>query len=362
MATSSWRRVDSPATIVVLALVTILIWLFAESQTLTRTDVETVVTLESPEGLDRVARLADGGGETAQVSLTLEGPRSEIESAAARLRREGLQVAVGSVDGPGLEPRTHDLDVREMAQSAAGDMLGSVTVRSAEPARLAVDVDELVSRDGVPVDFQEEGLDLAEPPAIEPSAVRVTGPASIIRALEAAGALEVEARLERSAAQSLRPGVTQRLEARLEISALSSAERARVTISPSRASVRLSIRSRVSSIDVATAPVQILGLPSDLARWRVVPSQRFIDGLRVTGPSDVVSRLADRELSVVAVVRLTSDELQRGIDAKEATYALLTGEGLEPAPASLTIEGPEAPIGLTIEEIGSAGDGAAAGP
>jgi len=80
----------------------------------------------------------------------------------------------------------------------------------------------------------------------------------------------------------------------------------------------------------------------------------------------VVSRLADRELSVVAVVRLSSDELQRGIESKQATYALLTAEGLEPAPASLVIEGPEAAIGLTIVEIGGAegeggGDAGAAG-
>jgi hypothetical protein len=350
MARQSWRQVDSPATIVVLALVTILIWLFAESQTLARTEVETVMTLEAPEGLDRVVRWMSGQ-DSARVALSLEGPRSEVESAAVRLRREGIEVAVGAPGGPGVEPRMYDLDLREAAQLAAREALGGVSVRAADPLRQRVEVDELLELEDVPVEFEGEGLDLAEPATLDPATVRVSGPATVLRPLVDNDALRVEARLDRSALASLRPGASQRVEARVEIPGLSSEQRSRVTVAPSRVGVRLAIRNRTSSVDVATAPVQILGLPSDLARWRVTPAQRFVDGLRVTGPSDVVSRVADREVSVVAVVRLTSDELQRGIGEKQATYALLTEEGLEPVPASLTIEGPEGPIGLTIEEM-----------
>jgi hypothetical protein len=350
MARQSWRQVDSPATVVVLALVTVLIWLFAESQTLTRTEVETVVTVEAPEGLDRVARWS-GGGSSVNVALSIEGPRSEIGAAAARLRREGVVVEVGSPGGPGLEPREYDVDLREAVALAAGEALGGVTVRAAEPARHTLVVEEVLTLDDVPVEFSEEGLDLSEPATIEPAAVRVKGPASALREVVEANEFRVKARIDRSTADSLRPGMSQRVEARLELPGLTPEQRSRVTISPSRANVRLAIRSRVSTAEVATAPVQILGLPSDLAQWRVTPAQRFVDGLRVTGPSDVISRIEGRELSVVAVVRLTSDELQRGIDKKEATYALLTEDGLEPVPASLTIEGPEGAIGLTIEEM-----------
>ncbi len=70
-----------------------------------------------------------------------------------------------------------------------------------------------------------------------------------------------------------------------------------------------------------------------------------------------MERIRSQELSIVAVVRLTSDELQRGVTEKEATYALLTADGLAPAPASLVIEGPGELIGLTVEAVSPSADG-----
>ena len=351
MSKFRWALNDSPATAVVLALVACLIWLFAESQTLTRLDVETLVSLESPEGLDRTARWGDGEA-VVNVSVTLEGPRSEIDAAAARLRRDGVTVTVGAPGGPGVTPRVYDVDLREAVEAAAGGQLGSVSVRAADPARRPVDVDELLTIAQAPVVFDATGLDLAEAPVLDPPTVRVTGPASVLREIFGEDdAVRVQARLDRAATSALRPGASQRLEARLEIDGLAAAARSRVSIAPGRAGVRLTVRSRVSSLDVATAPVQILCLPSDLARWRITTAQRFVDGLRVTGPSELLQQLESREVSVVAVVRLTSDELQRRVTEKSASYALLTADGVAPLPATVTIEGPDEAIGLTIVAV-----------
>jgi len=348
---SGRRGLDSPATYVVLFLVTCLIWLFAESQTLTRADVEAVITLESPEGLERVARWEDGGGRSASVSLTLEGPRSEIDAAVARLRREGVSLSVGSAGGPGSEPRVYELDLAESVLLGGADALGSVSISRAEPASRRVEVDEIVTV-RAPVSFDAAGLDLADPAAIEPPEVEVRGPAGVLRAL--AEDLTAEARLEPSTRASIRPGVEQRLEARVVVDRLTAEDRGRVTTTPPRVSLRLTVRSKVSTLEVASAPVQVLGLATDLARWRVTPDRRFIDGLTVTGPSDLVDRLESRELSVVAVVRLTTEELQRGVTEKAASFALLTADGLTPTPASLSIEGPGEAVGLSIVDTAEA--------
>ena len=334
---------DTPVTMVVLALVTVLIWLFAESQTLSRVEVETVVTLSAPEGLSRVAHWADGRGP-GTVLLTLEGPRGEIDSAALRLRREGVTLTVGADGGPGTDPREYTLDMREAVRRSAGSLLGSVAVQSAEPASRVVDVDELITLDEVTVEFDSTGLDLAEPAVIEPPTVRVTGPSKVL-----GPGVGVRATLDRAAAAALRPGASQRLDARLEVTGLAAGDRTEVVVTPNRCVVRLSVRSRVRTLDVASAPVQVLGLPTDLARWRVTPGQQFVDGLTITGPSDLVAKIESRELSVVAVIRLTSDELQRRVTEKTPTFALLSADGVVPVPASVQITGPTAAVPLVIE-------------
>lgn len=347
---SGRKRLDSPATYVVLFLVTCLIWLFAESQTLTRADVETAVTLESPEGLARMARWVEGG-RSVSVTLSLEGPRSEIDAATALLRRQGVTLPVGSEGGPGSAPRIYELDLAESVRRAAADELGSVSILRAEPEARRVEVDEVITVQAR-ASFDATGLDLAEPASIEPAEVEVRGPAGVLRAL--ADDLEAEARLEPSARASIRPDVEQRLEARVALPALSPDDRARVTVTPQRVIVRLLVRSKVSTIEVASAPVQVLGLASDLARWRVTPDRRFVDGLTVTGPSDLIERLESRELSIVAVLRLTTEDLQRGVAEEAPTFALLTADGLTPAPAALEITGPGEPVGLEIVDTEAA--------
>ncbi len=340
------RQLDSPATLVVLGLVTCLIWLFAESQTLTRMDVDVLVKLEASEA--RLARWSDGRGAE-NVTLTLEGPRSEIDLAAARLRREGVTLAVGAPGGPGTAAREYELDLSDSVRASAAELLGSVSVANAEPESRSVEVDEVATLESVAVSFDATGLDLSEAPTIEPPTVDITGPASVLDSLGESPS--ATARIDRAALSALRPGAIQRVEAQVEVSGLRPADRSRVNLLPGRVTVRLAVRSRVSTIDVASAPVQVLVLPSDIANWNVTPDRRFVDGLSISGPSDLVSRIEAQELSVVAVVRLTSDELQRGITQKAATYALLTEDGLLPAPATLTIAGPDTPIGLTVEAL-----------
>jgi hypothetical protein len=343
------KQTDSTVTLIVLAMVTCLIWLFAESQTLTRVDVDVLVRLESTP--TRVASWRDGRGDE-NVTLTLEGPRSEIESAASRLRREGVTLGIGAPGGPDATAGEHRLNLDEAVGASAADLLGSASVIHSEPpARTAV-VDEVATLEDVAVVFDATGLDLAEAPGIEPATIDISGPSSVLATL--GDEPVVTARSDASVLGALRPGATQRVEARLDVRGLRPADRSRITLLPGRVSVRLAVRSRVSTIDVASAPVQVLGLASDFAQWRVTAARQFVDGLTVTGPSDLVSRIEAQELSVVAVIRLTSDELLRGISEKAPTYALLSQNGIIPAPASLEVDGPNEAIGLTIEDASPA--------
>jgi len=346
------RQTDSIATLIVLALVTCLIWLFAESQTLTRVDADVVVRLESTAS--HVARWADGRGAE-NVTITLEGPRSEIEIAASRLRREGVTLEVGARGGPAGAAGEYLLNFSEAVGERAADLLGSASVIHSEPESRLAEVDEIATLEGVRVGFDASSLDLSEAPVIEPPTVDISGPARILAGL--GDSPVVTARIDQSVLASLRPGATQRVEAGLVVRGLLPTDRQLVTLLPGRVSVRLAVRSRVSTIRVPSAPVQVLGLPTDFSQWRVTPVRQFVDGLTVSGPSDLVQRIENQELSVVAIVRLTSDELLRGVSEKSATYALLSEDGVIPAPGSLVIQGPEEPIALEVEAMAPGGGG-----
>ena len=84
--------------------------------------------------------------------------------------------------------------------------------------------------------------------------------------------------------------------------------------------VSLTLRSRTQSLVLDAMPIQVMIAPGEIGRWRVtlLPGAQDLVGIEVTGPSDQIERLRSREVIPTALIALTFDELERGVETKRA--------------------------------------------
>jgi hypothetical protein len=95
--------------------------------------------------------------------------------------------------------------------------------------------------------------------------------------------------------------------------------------------------------------VHIRVAPGQLARWQIsIPeNDQFLRDVRVTGPSEEIERIRKGELRIIAMVALSSQELQAGITSKAASFSDL------PSSLQFLVEDPI--VALEIRPIGDQG-------
>ncbi len=328
-------------TLGVVTLVTVLTWVLAESQTVQQRSV-TVEVRFAAGGDQRAVRVSpdqDSGSPrwTGLVEVTLEGAAGPIESVRRSLR-SGVTLTVG--DEVSAEPGVRAVDLRE-ALRLDGALAGSgVSIREVGPPRVTLEVRAVEDRTAPVRAVLPEGSD-TEVIAVDPAVVTVRGPTTL---LPEAG-LEAEAIVPPAALEGLLPGQTvDRVAASLRLPGLDGAWAVRVN--PERVSVSVRARSRLETVVVASVPVQVLLAPSELDRWsiEVAPEDRDIRDVRVTGPVEQVARVSSGDLRLVAVVRISFEELERGVGVKEATLTGLNGT----LPGGLRAEADDLSVRLTV--------------
>jgi hypothetical protein len=329
-------------TLGVVTLVTVLTWVLAESQTVQQRSVSVEVKFAAG-GDQRAVRVSpdqDPGAPrwTGLVEVTLEGAAGPIES-VRRALRSGVTLTVG--DELSAEPGVRAVDLRE-ALRLDGALAGSgVSIREAGPPRVTLEVRAVEDRT-VPVRaVLPEGSD-TEVIAVDPAVVTVRGPTTAVPQ----SGIEAVALVPGESVAGLLPGQTaERVPAAVRVPGLAEAWGVRVT--PERVAVSVRARSRVETVVVPSVPVQVLLAPSELDRWsiEVAPEDRDIRDVRVTGPVEQVARVASGDLRLVAVVRISFEELERGVGVKEATLTGLNGT----LPAGLRAEADDLSVGLTVE-------------
>ena len=94
---------------------------------------------------------------------------------------------------------------------------------------------------------------------------------------------------------------------------------------PARAEVRLTLRTKSSSLVLPSVPVYVCMPAVEIGRWDVsIPDEdRFLTDVEVSGPSDVVDLVRRGQIRIAAQLVLSFDDLERGIGSKEVTFAEL---------------------------------------
>jgi hypothetical protein len=311
-------------TFVLVSLVTVVIWVFAESESLSTAEVRSVeISMLPAPGAKQMVELAQDSpavhGNIVRVDMLLEGPTAALE-VAQRVLRNPIAVNPG-VEGFSIEPGRHIVDLQTVLRNHPDLKLGSsgVSIKNISPETVDVTIDELVSRP-VRIDIDVPGAELDGPAELKTTAATVMIPQS--QAGKVTENTSVIARIDPAALTRLNPGRKEtitgvRLVAPPELSSIQ-----RLKIDPPTVDIALTLRTKAASVKVPSVPVHVRIAPGELSKWDIeIPEQdRFLTDVVVSGPSDQVKQVQDKTVPLVATVALSFEELERAIPSKDAVF------------------------------------------
>jgi hypothetical protein len=279
-------------TLLTVAPLTILVWIYAEQQQLV-TDKDTlVVALQSADPVHRSVTLINPSDGTIQV--TLQGSEIGIDRVKAELRQTIMSKPL-PVDVPaGLAPGRQQLvALDEIAGSNLFSSQG-VTVTACLPETLSVRVDELSERTApVEVDSDVPGLLNA---AFTPATVTVRGPSQLLDDLAFRGELHAVANLTGQPILK-QPGEHKQLTVSL-------IPQPNITLIPDTVTADLSIGQPDATVDVSPVPVKIEASKWLMDNYKFSYKEWITDAVTLMGPRQAIAQINPANARVTAVVDL----------------------------------------------------------
>ena len=245
----------------------------------------------------------------ASVILALEGSQL-AQYRAQSLLHHPLIISVPA----GAGRQTVDL----LDRLRRSDELGAtgVSVVSADPRYAEIELDQ-IERFTVPVKPLLPGVVPEGEVVLDVPEVTVAMPSQLRQRL--GQRLVVEAPVERSELDRMQPGVQQAHDVKLRLpESLGPLES--VWITPSRAKVTFTIRSRTRETTLDSVRVQLAGPPEDREQYVVEIDPKQIRNVTVSADADLIRRIEANEVPVVAVLHVGSREKEARIESKRISY------------------------------------------
>ncbi len=333
--------------IVIVSIVTAVVWLFAEGESLTTRTESVRVQFVADEGdRDEIrVRVADGFQGTATLELT--GSQVGIEAARRAL---GTVIEFTPADlGFPIADGVYQVD---LASAIAGSDLMTgigVKVTAATPARISIEY-TLLETIQVDVDPIVIGPDLAGEPTVEPARARVRIPAALSQPER--DNIRVIARVPESQLEAVQEGVQLSRTVNLALDDASRLLRDVELLSSSRVTVRFTVESTAVERDLSSVPVWIVVPPSLSEQWSVqLDTNQTVLRARIRGPREAVARISSSETPLIAVVSLDANEMLSRIGSKELAWFIRHNGQLRPLPSSVeVIDAERTVVNLSITE------------
>jgi hypothetical protein len=306
------RLFSSLVTFVVVTVISILVWIYAESRTIRTSsiDVNVVVatngdplfqvTPEQPQHV-RLTLKASGAGAAAIEQRALKGPIHIVLKDFSTLHQT--------------------LPLREDIEAALLLNDQGVTLVDIQPKGLEI---TLTPIDAVrrPVKFLDP-YDLAEPGVtLKPIEVEVRAPSPSLRQLSVADPV---VRLTPELIENLNPGKA--VEIDLPVDIQGSWGGRGFQIRPATVRATIVITRRVETLKLSSVPIVLQLRPEDAGKYKVSIENGVaaFPNVKITGPVELIERVRKSPESVTAVVRLTPELLSQAIDGRLPAEPVLTG-------------------------------------
>jgi len=326
--------------ITVVAIVAIVLWVWANNATTETRQIDSQVTISLPPSMLETGELVSPR-QPFIATVICAGPDAALDQARSKLAEVRL---IAGEDGLPDGLTTTDLPLDRALQAILNRSSINARVRSirSEVPKLEV---QMLSRIPMRVAPVLEGVRVEGEPAVTPGQADLFLPSSL---QEEASRIRLEAVVDPAEVAGKESGrrhtVSAPIRAVLEGGRVLAAG---VRVIPPTAEVSFTLATRTVTATLASdataapgIPVQLALPPRDLDRYAVAldPKQSFLRNVVVSGPPEIVDQLNQGRAKVIAFVQLSSDDLDR---------AALAGGTIE-KPISLW----QLPPGVTIVDPG----------
>lgn len=323
-------------------VVTVLVWLLAESRTVRSQPADLSPRIEVGNASGLVVRAAPGEVFPEVVEVSFVGSTAGLDAVLRSL--QGRLVLRVGIDVP-ASAGVHDVDLRDVLRGQEAILSAGVSVEEVNPERLRVEVDTLGTASVVVRAEYPDGVlfEAAGTPKAVPATLTARGPSSVLARL---AGREAVVRLESGMLAPMLPGRAETV-ADLSVETPAVEDAWALTFEPKRVDVTLQLRSRTATLTLEAMPVQVLMAPGEVGQWVVTldPGREDLVGVEVTGPSDQVERLRTREVVPTAVISLSFEDLERGVETAPAMI-----QGLPPGVR--VVPGTDLSVRLTVRRTG----------
>ncbi|MEE2912710.1 MAG: hypothetical protein VX436_02780 [Planctomycetota bacterium] len=303
---------DNIIAILFVTIVTVVIWVWAAGQTKYESSVTTNLRFKPPEG-----SISTVLPESAYITLTFSGPRSAVEKAQSACE-DGLDLTVAAADGEhellNLPAKINTLDVIRNT---------GAEISSTTPASFLLDVQT--------IDLVEAAVE-AVLPSVTVSGDVTVDPATVILHIPKAiqdtlpEAITVAAVVSDATLEQLQPGVVHTRDASIRLP--ESIDGSDVMIEPSRVSVTFKIQSKTQKTVLPQVRVLIAGPAEDYSAYSITLPRTIIPNVTVEADTDLIAGIDAGNITVYAIVRLASRDLEQRISEKPVTtFLAITEDG-----------------------------------
>lgn len=328
MRSSFW---DKAGTFLVVSLITCLIWLYAEGENLDDYTRSVRVKFVGPGG----SELAITPRDTTPVEVTFKASQSQLDDFDQIASQGPILLPAPEASDTGLV--SDRVDLATAINRSVLDPIG-INILTADPPRVDVTAQPVITEElPVRVEYGDgDDIRFARPPAADPLAVSVALPLELARATTGRSVI---ARLDPAELRGLEVAVPQTLTVPLELP--DDLESIWQRITPDRADISFTVVKQTDTTPVERVPINLSVPPLMLKRYTIeLPiDQMTLPKVVVEGPSDEIERIKAQPTLIRAEIRLTGDDLARGVTT--ATVVIGT-------PPGVTVVSPPPPITVPV--------------
>ncbi|MHC4128412.1 MAG: YbbR-like domain-containing protein [Planctomycetota bacterium] len=298
-------------TYALVSAVALLIWYWAAAETRDQdSSIFWLMFEPAPQTEQIVTSQGIDKEKVEEVSVEMEGSRLALQRAAQLAARQPLILTAG-IELP-TDGEHKSLELVELLQSHERLTNTGVRILKTVPAEVDIVIDTLVP---VVADIK------AVTPGVEPEGLEIDPSQAVVKlpSRRAGEELSVEVHVPQTYLDRLEPGVINTVEnLKLRLAGPLANEESAV-IQPSRATVTFTVRSRIKETTLPTVRVQIAGPPEDNDEYVVQIENNTIADVTVKADRELISRIERGDAVVVALVHLSHQEKELGVESKPVT-------------------------------------------
>jgi len=323
----------------IVTLITLLIWFYAESRTLSQYSL-------SPERPLRV-QVKTLDEDMVVVSQSIERV-SSLEFTGSRYAIDRLRSALTgglNIDVEVLEPGTQTISLPRLVSKQFAEL--NVNLNRIEPDTMEVTVARLVRRDADLV-FRPEEVKLQEGDLeIVPPTAQIELPEDKLPEVTADGRVVLHVRANRDL-KTLRANIRETVPGRVELPPALQGN-PHVKVRPVDVTLSFIIEKKESSHVLSAVPVFVSAQPAELRNFDIQlhDEDRLLKDVKVTGPADLIEQVKSGAIALDARVRLTRDDLLEAAKKGEATYPVKFVD----LPPGLSVESPKTTVRATVTRL-----------